>query len=582
MRVFYLHLVLLTFLIVISTVLFVIVVYFVLFSINLVVIVSLFEGWGFSNSLIIVLDFLSLLFSFIVLLIRRVIIIYSYNYMSPYSKSKVFLRFTLLFVFRMLVVIFLNDLFFVMLGWDGLGLVSFFLIAYYQNSSSVSSSLFTVLMNRIGDCFFILGIVWGINLFFTNTFVSLFSLNWVWGLILLVAFITKSALYPFSPWLPMAIAAPTPISALVHSSTLVTAGLYLIFRYFFFIYRFTLLIKILLVVRVFTSLYAGLRAVFEVDIKKIIALSTLSHLGFIGIRYSCGLMNLAFFHLLTHALFKSLLFISMGDIITNIHHSQDIRFLRIGLSFTKMSQYIMLVRLLRLLGIPSVRGFFSKDLVLETLGFTFFSFMLYIFVVLNVLLTYNYSYKLFRFMISRCKLSVFRLIHSVSLPHSFFLLFLRVFGVVFGWRYINYVDLSLFIHVSLPLRLKLTPFFLNLAVGLGLVIFLSLPARKSPQMVSFFSGIMFLFDLCMRLSSKWLIKSSFFMVKTHELGMLRILTNSFSYNLVVSLSLKLTRFSFKNLITFIIFGLFGATLLTLAILSFFIIWLIRFLTGKGS
>lgn len=159
MRVFYLHLVLLTFLIVISTVLFVIVVYFVLFSINLVVIVSLFEGWGFSNSLIIVLDFLSLLFSFIVLLIRRVIIIYSYNYMSPYSKSKVFLRFTLLFVFRMLVVIFLNDLFFVMLGWDGLGLVSFFLIAYYQNSSSVSSSLFTVLMNRIGDCFFILGIV---------------------------------------------------------------------------------------------------------------------------------------------------------------------------------------------------------------------------------------------------------------------------------------------------------------------------------------------------------------------------------------------------------------------------------------
>jgi NADH-ubiquinone oxidoreductase chain 5 len=143
------------------------------------------------------------------------------------------------------------------------------------------------------------------------------------SLFLILTFMTKRAVYPFSPWLPIAIAAPTPISALVHSSTLVTAGLYLIMRYSYVLYSYPILIKLLFIASIFTSFYAGLNTIFEVDFKKLIALSTLSHLGFIGIAFSLGLLYLRFFHLLVHALFKSLLFITIGDIIINLNHSQD-------------------------------------------------------------------------------------------------------------------------------------------------------------------------------------------------------------------------------------------------------------------
>jgi NADH-ubiquinone oxidoreductase chain 5 len=132
-------------------------------------------------------------------------------------------------------------------------------------------------------------------------------------------------------------AAPTPISALVHSSTLVTAGLYLIIRFSTYLYSSYSLMAILLSLSLYTSFYAGLNTIFETDLKKLIALSTLSHLGFIGMAYSAGLLQLAFFHILTHALFKSLLFMTMGDIIINLNHSQDIRYLSSGAIYTPVS-----------------------------------------------------------------------------------------------------------------------------------------------------------------------------------------------------------------------------------------------------
>jgi NADH-ubiquinone oxidoreductase chain 5 len=210
----------------------------------------------------------------------------------------------------MLMVINITDFFFIMLGWDGLGLVSFFLIVFYQNYSSIYSGLFTVLINRVGDCFFIVSISFFLiispYMWSSASQIPLFLL-----FLIVITFITKSAIYPFSPWLPLAIAAPTPISALVHSSTLVTAGLYLSMRFSFLLYSSSTLISFFLIVSVFTSFYAGLNAIFETDIKKLIALSTLSHLGFIGMAFSCGLLYLSFFHLIIHALFKSVLFISI-------------------------------------------------------------------------------------------------------------------------------------------------------------------------------------------------------------------------------------------------------------------------------
>lgn len=187
---------------------------------------------------------------------------------------------------------------------------------------------------------------------------------------LVITFITKRALYPFSPWLPLAIAAPTPISALVHSSTLVTAGLYFIMRFHYILYSSPQVMQYLFLARIFTSFYAGINTIFEVDLKKLIALSTLSHLGFIGIAFSIGLLHLRFFHLLVHALFKSLLFMTMGDIIINLNHAQDARYLSGGYFITPFSVFIMSVSLLNLLGMPSLRGFFSKDLVLETISYS--------------------------------------------------------------------------------------------------------------------------------------------------------------------------------------------------------------------
>ena len=128
----------------------------------------------------------------------------------------------------------------------------------------------------------------------------------------------------------MAMAAPTPISALVHSSTLVTSGLYLMMRFSLYLYGSSSIMIIMVVLCLFTSFYAGINTLFERDLKKLIALSTLSHLGFIGLSFSLGLLHLAYFHMLTHALFKSLLFMTIGDIMINLSHSQDIRYLSSG------------------------------------------------------------------------------------------------------------------------------------------------------------------------------------------------------------------------------------------------------------
>jgi len=173
----------------------------------------------------------------------------------------------------------------------------------------------------------------------------------------------------------------------VHSSTLVTAGLYLILRFYdiyiinFYIYKFLLLASI------FTSFYAGLNTFVEFDIKKLVALSTLSHIGFIGIRYCIGLHTIIFFHLLTHAIFKSVLFISLGNIIY-LSHSQDIRYLSIGLYSTPSSSFIALLCCFNLLGIPSLSGFFSKDLVLEFINFSNCRFFILFIIYINVFFTY--------------------------------------------------------------------------------------------------------------------------------------------------------------------------------------------------
>jgi NADH-ubiquinone oxidoreductase chain 5 len=214
------------------------------------------------------------------------------------------------------------------------------------------------------------------------------------GMLMIFAAITKRAQIPFSSWLPAAIAAPTPVSALVHSSTLVTAGVYLLIRFNVLLID-TLEINILLLISGLTIFIAGLGANFEFDLKKIIALSTLSQLGLI-IRVLClGLRKLAFFHLLTHALFKALLFICAGAIIHNISNSQDIRDMGILSNYLPFTLVCLNVANLALCGFPFLAGFFSKDLILEIVLISNLNFITFFLFFFSTGLTVRYSLRLF-------------------------------------------------------------------------------------------------------------------------------------------------------------------------------------------
>lgn len=526
---------------------------------------NLFSLWNNDIRVSFIFDYISLWFSTIILLIRSVIIIYAYFYIAPYSKSVYFLLLTNLFILSMLVVVNITNLFFIMLGWDGLGLVSFFLIVYYQNQSSITSGIFTVLINRLGDRFFLVTIILVFYLhsdltFFTSSIPSMFFIGF-----LMVTFITKRAIYPFSPWLPLAMAAPTPISALVHSSTLVTAGLYLMIRFSYVIYRSYYLIKLLLILRLFTSFYAGINSIFEKDLKKLIALSTLSHLGFIGIAFSVGLLKLAFFHILTHALFKSLLFMTMGDIIINLNHSQDIRYLSSGMLYTPMSCLIMYVSILNLLGLPNLSGYFSKDLVLEIINYSYNSVVVILVLFINVFFTYFYTYQLFYFSFQPIKLFPYQNFHSPILFHSLLLFLISVSTLLFGFFFINNVRVFLVIY-PVPVLNKSLPYFINIFVFLYLLFNNKLFYSNNPLINYYFSNIIFLSNFMLTFSSNMYYNMRFLLVKSVEMGAFNHILNVHTSNSVIYISNQLLSLSMLHPIKLVMYSFMFVLLLFVLLL----------------
>lgn len=544
MRVFSVHLLWFSLLRVFSFISFCFMLFSLFYNIRFLLRFSIFSTVSLPFNVCFYFDYFSLRFMTVVLLISTIIIIYSYNYIRPYSKPYYFLWLTVLFVLSILMVITMPNLFFAMLGWDGLGLVSFFLIVYYQNQSSIVSGVFTLLINRLGDSFFLCRLI---LIFYSFPDFTYFSSNLIPSLLLLLltlTFMTKRALYPFSPWLPIAMAAPTPISALVHSSTLVTAGLYLMMRYHYVLYESFYLIRCLFVVSIFTSFYAGLNAVFETDFKKLIALSTLSHLGFIGMAFSAGLLHLRFFHLLVHALFKSLLFITIGDIMINLNHSQDSRYLSSGFIYTPFSCFIISVSLVNLLGLPSLRGFFSKDLVLETLRFSNLSITIEIILYLNVIFTYYYTYKLFYYSFSPNKLNPYQLFHSVVPLHYVCILFLRFITLFFGTLFMSSI-FPFIIFYPIPYSLKFLPLFLNSIIFMILFTFLVLPTLKTKYASAFFSSMLFLRNIIITLSSNLYYSILFTSVKSVEFGFINFTINTQSVLPTTSLSSSLLLTLFK-------------------------------------
>nr|UOK09846.1 NADH dehydrogenase subunit 5 [Ixodes confusus] len=309
------------------------------------------------------MDWISISFLMIVLFISSMVVIYSNSYMSSEENKFFFCYIVLLFVLSMVLLILCPNVIMIILGWDGLGLVSYLLVIYYQSKDSYNSGMITVMSNRVGDVCILLSLVFLMNfgnydmIFYNDMFL-------LCGILLVMAGMTKSAQIPFSSWLPAAMAAPTPVSSLVHSSTLVTAGIYLLIR-FNFLFSINCFSEMLFFFSSLTLFMAGIGANLEMDFKKIIAFSTLSQLGMIMMILSLGKMEFAFFHLLMHALFKSMLFLCAGLIIHNMGGIQDLRYLGNFFAYSPLISGCMGLASMSLFGFPFMGGFYSKDLILE-------------------------------------------------------------------------------------------------------------------------------------------------------------------------------------------------------------------------
>lgn len=364
---------------------------FLLLTINFVINFILLE-WNF---LLFKYNFYlnSLLFSFILLIVSLRVFLFRSYYLNGELNFLYYLFVLIIFIFRIFSLNFSFNSFSILLRWDLLGISRFFLVLFYNNWDRCRGSINTVLTNRVGDFFIFLFFIF--SYFLNYSFLSYSMLLWSSILFLILTAFTKSAQFPFSGWLPKAMSAPTPVSSLVHRSTLVTAGLLLLFNFSFFLFNY----KIILLIFIFgllTTFFASFTALLEEDIKKVVALRTLSQIGFAITTLGLGSPFLAFVHLLSHALFKSCLFLQVGYFIHCSFGQQDGRYYG-GLNFIPdFIQIQLLVTLFCLCGLFFTRGLISKDLILEFYFSRSWLFILIFFFFVSVYLTFFYRYRLFK------------------------------------------------------------------------------------------------------------------------------------------------------------------------------------------
>nr|YP_010117204.1 NADH dehydrogenase subunit 5 [Downesia tarsata]QPM99432.1 NADH dehydrogenase subunit 5 [Downesia tarsata] len=466
---------------------------------------------------VILLDWMSLMFISFVLLISSSVIIYSMEYMAGDLNFYRFIYLVMMFVMSMLLMIMSPSLISILLGWDGLGLVSYCLVIYYQNESSSNAGMITFLTNRVGDVALLMSICWMINygsLNFTQYLMVVkndYYMIYI-SFMVMLACITKSAQIPFSSWLPAAMAAPTPVSSLVHSSTLVTAGVYLTIRFFNGFSSF--LMYLMLMVSVITMFMSGLGANFEFDLKKIIALSTLSQLGLMFSVIFMGEFKLGFFHLIIHALFKALLFMCAGLIIHNCLDNQDIRFLGGTInSFPLTSSYFMICNF-SLCGLPFMSGFYSKDLIIEFYSMEEFNFFIYLMIMISVGFTVSYSVRLFYYLYNKDK-TFFSLTYQkeqwgmMLFGMSLLMVSVLLSGSIFSWFIMK--PFLVFIPMFMKLMVLIFIFlgFLMGLIGSQFYFYYSSFSLNNLMMASFL-GSMWNMKL---ISTYWVIKIPIFFSK---------------------------------------------------------------------
>nr|ALO76848.1 NADH deshydrogenase subunit 5 [Adoretus sp. ADO01] len=406
----------------------------------------------------ILLDWMSLLFMSVVLFISSMVIYYSDEYMQGDLYLNRFIMLVFMFVLSMVLLIISPNLISILLGWDGLGLVSYCLVIYYQNIKSYNAGMITALTNRIGDVALLMSIAWMVNyggfnyIYYIDLMKDSLEMKIIIMMVVLAS-MTKSAQIPFSSWLPAAMAAPTPVSSLVHSSTLVTAGVYLLIR-FNFALSFELMM-FLLFIGTMTMFMAGIGANYELDLKKIIALSTLSQLGLMMSILALGEYHLAFFHLLTHALFKALLFMCAGCMIHNMGNMQDIRYMGGLIKHLPLTCSYFIISNLSLCGLPFLAGFYSKDLILEVLSMSYLNIYIYIIFFISTGLTVCYTFRLIYYVL----VGDFNFISLNLVSDTGFIMLKGMSGlillVVFGGSMLMWVMFPTPYFICLPILMKM-------------------------------------------------------------------------------------------------------------------------------
>nr|ALO76981.1 NADH deshydrogenase subunit 5 [Malachiinae sp. GENSP01] len=508
-----------------------------------------------SNVMMTVLfDWMSLMFMSFVLLISSMVIYYSKDYMQGDLNMSRFILLVFLFVLSMMFLIISPNLVSIMLGWDGLGLVSYCLVIYYQNFKSFNAGMLTALTNRLGDVALLMAIAWMINygswnyIYYFDYYNNNYSMKIICWLVIIAA-LTKSAQIPFSSWLPAAMAAPTPVSSLVHSSTLVTAGVYLLIR---FNYVFDLNMKyFLLFISSLTMFMSGMGANFEFDLKKIIALSTLSQLGLMISILALGSYELAFFHLLTHALFKALLFMCAGNMIHSYSDCQDIRFLGGMINILPLTSLYFNISNLSLCGLPFLSGFYSKDLIVELMSMSYLNIYIYMIFYVSIGLTVCYSFRLYYYLMIN-KMNFFKLNNINDL--SFVMLLSMtglIFFVVLSGSFLSWLIFHFPYFICLPIVMKLmTLIFIMMGIYLGIeisklnyyVLF-----YKDWLNLSSFLGLMWNMPLISTMGLNYYLLYIMKNYKLMDQGWLEFLGTQNLYNNYINMSKFLQNLFFNNL-----------------------------------
>ncbi|MAD91491.1 MAG: NADH-quinone oxidoreductase subunit L [Gammaproteobacteria bacterium] len=405
-------------------------------------------------------DRLTALMMCIVTFVSLMVHIYTIGYMKEDPGYQRFFSYISLFTFAMLMLVMANNFLQLFFGWEAVGLVSYLLIGFWFNKeTAIFANLKAFLVNRVGDFGFLLGIAGIVMVTGSLDYATVFNQANViaeqnievfegipWNMMTLICILLfigamgKSAQAPLHVWLPDSMEGPTPISALIHAATMVTAGIFMVARMSPLFELSETALGFIIVIGSFTAFFMGLLGIIQNDIKRVVAYSTLSQLGYMTVALGASAYSAAIFHLMTHAFFKALLFLAAGSVIVAMHHEQDIRKMGGIKKYMPITYWTSLIGTLALIGFPGTSGFFSKDLLIEAVkgshwqGQGIIYWIAYLSVLLGVFITALYSFRMF-FLVFHGKERMKEKSHlhespiSVTLP----LILLAIPSLILGW-----------------------------------------------------------------------------------------------------------------------------------------------------